>query len=118
MARGGVENTRLEAKTKDSPFKDRLSRGQGQECLRPRPRTKDTGASLLKKKKKEKGLQTNFSGELQKKVFKNFFHAIYKILTINQSIVYFVAITTQFQLISSRKSKNKRLVKKQLENFR
>ena len=29
----------------------------------------------------------------------------------------FVAITTQFQLISSRKSKNKRLVKKQLEKI-
>ena len=38
--------------------------------------------------------------------------------SINQSIVYFVATTTQFQLMSSRKSKNKLLVKKQLEKFR
>ena len=34
------------------PFEDRTSRGQGQECSRPRPRTKDTGASVLPKKKK------------------------------------------------------------------
>ena len=31
----------------------------------------------------------------------------------NRNIVYFVATITQFQLISSRKPKNKRLVKKQ-----
>ena len=56
--RGGVEVTRLEAKTKDtkknseakakawdSLSEDRPSRGQGQECSR----TKDTGASVLKK---------------------------------------------------------------------
>ena len=37
-----------EAKAKDSPSEDKPSRGQGQECSRPRPRTKDTGASVLK----------------------------------------------------------------------
>ena len=69
--RGGVENTRLEAeakdtkknprpRAKDSLSEDRPSRGQGQECSRPRPRTKDTGASVLQKKK----------------MFKNFFQAI------------------------------------------
>ena len=44
---GGVENTRLEAKTrtqkkseaKDSPSEDRHTRGQRQESSRPRPRT-------------------------------------------------------------------------------
>ena len=46
-----------EAKAKDSLFEDRPSRGQGQECSRPRPRTKDTGASVLQKKK---GLQKFF----------------------------------------------------------
>ena len=54
--RGGVEDIRLEAKTKDtkkseakdSLSEDRPSRGQGQECSRPR--TKDTGASVLQKK--------------------------------------------------------------------
>ena len=41
---------------------DRPSRGQGQECSRSRPRTKDTAASVLQKKK---GLQKTFSGNLQ-----------------------------------------------------
>ena len=72
VSRGGVENTRLEAKAKDtkksevkakdSPSENRPSRGQGQECSRPRLRTKDTSASVLKKKK---GLQKFFSGDLQ-----------------------------------------------------
>ena len=60
-ARGGVEDTRLEAKAKDtkkSEAKDSLSegrpsRGQGQECSRPRPRTKDTAARVLQKKKRK-----------------------------------------------------------------
>ena len=68
--RGGVEDTRLEAKAKDSLSEDRHSRGQGQECSRPRPRTKDSSASALQKKK---GLHKNFSGDLHKKRFpKNF----------------------------------------------
>ena len=64
-SRGGVEDTRLEAKAKakdtkkseakakakDSLSEDRPSRGQGQECSRPRPRTKDTAASVFQKKK-------------------------------------------------------------------
>ena len=75
--RGGVEDTRLEAKAKDtkrseakdSLSEDRHSRGQGQECSRPR--TKDTSASALQKKK---GLHKNFSGDLHKKTFsKKFF---------------------------------------------
>ena len=80
MIRGGVEDTRLEAKAKakdtkkseakakakDSLSEDRHSRGQGQECSRPRPRTKDTKRKCSPKKKK-KGLHKNFSGDLQKK---------------------------------------------------
>ena len=62
VVRGGVEDTRLEAKAKDSLSEDRTSRGQGQECSRPRPRTKDTGASVLQKKKN--GLQNFFSGDI------------------------------------------------------
>ena len=68
--RGGVEDTRLEAKAKDtkkseakakdSLSEDRTSQGQGQECSRPR--TEGTGASVLKKKK---GLQKYFSGDIQ-----------------------------------------------------
>ena len=51
MSRGGVENTRLEAKAKDSTSEDRPSLGYGQECSRSRPRTKDTGLHVLQKKK-------------------------------------------------------------------
>ena len=68
--RGGVEaqgsrprprtQKKSEAKAKDSPSEDRPSRGQGQECSKPRPRTKDTGASVLQKK----SLQNFFSGDL------------------------------------------------------
>ena len=43
MNRGGVEDTRLEAKAKDT----KKIRGQGQECSRPR-----TQAQVLSKKKK------------------------------------------------------------------
>ena len=68
MTRGGVEDTRLEAK--DSLSEDRHSRGQGQECSRPRPRTKDTSASALQKKK---GLHKNFSSDLHKKTFSKIF---------------------------------------------
>ena len=57
-----------EAKAKDSISENRHSRGQGQECSRPR--TKDTCASALQKKK---GLPKNFSSDLHKKRFpKNF----------------------------------------------
>ena len=66
-SRIGVKDTRLEVKdTKKNPRPrtafpmDRTSRGQGQECSRPKPRTEDTGASVLQKKK----------------VFKNIFQAI------------------------------------------
>ena len=58
FTRGGFEDTRLEAKAKDtkkseakdSLSEDKPSRGQEQECSRPRPRTKDTAASVLQKK--------------------------------------------------------------------
>ena len=69
--RGGVEDTRLEAKAKDtkkseakakdSLSEDRASQGQRQECSRPRPRTKDIGASVLQKQ----SLKNFFSGDLQ-----------------------------------------------------
>ena len=67
-SRGGVEDTRLEAKAKDTKefeAKDRPSRGQGQG-------PKDTDASVLQKKKVFKNL---FQAILKKKVFKNFFQA-------------------------------------------
>ena len=55
MFRGGVEDTRLEAKVKDT----KKFRGQGQGHRR--------------KCSPKKGLQNFFSGDLKKKVFKNFF---------------------------------------------
>ena len=74
FARGGVEDTRLEAKAKDTkkirgqgqgqPFRGQTLSRPRQECSRPRPRTK----------KKKKGLHKNFSGDLHKKTFsKKFF---------------------------------------------
>ena len=79
FTRGGVEDTWLEAKAKNSSSEDRHSRGQGQECSRPssRPRTKDTNTSVQKKgKKRIKVFKTIFeaiSKENEEKVLKNFF---------------------------------------------
>ena len=61
--RGGVEDTRLEAKAKDTKkpeakdriFEDRPSRGQGQYCSRPR--TQRASALQTKNKKNKKGLR-------------------------------------------------------------
>ena len=80
--RGGVEDTRLEAKAKDTKKIRGQGQGQpfrGQTLSRPRPRTEDTSASALQKKKKD--LHKNFSGDLQKKkkkkkVFTKSFQAI------------------------------------------
>ena len=66
FSRGGVKDTRLEAKD------TKKFRGQCQEQTLLRPRTKDTGPSVLKKNKKglqifvsrEKGLQIFFSANL------------------------------------------------------
>ena len=52
VIRGEVEDARLEAKAKDT----KKFRGQGQGQTLSRPRTKDTGASVLQKK----GLQKYF----------------------------------------------------------
>ena len=54
--------TQKKSEAKDSLSEDRHFRGQGQECSRPR--TKDTSASVLQKKKK--GLHKNFSGDSKK----------------------------------------------------
>ena len=75
LIRGGVEDTKLEAKdtkksqakAKDSASENRPSRGQG-------PRLPAQVFSKIKK-----GLQNNFSGDLQKRPSKIFFQAINKI---------------------------------------
>ena len=71
---------------------DRPYRGQGQECSRPRPRTKDTAVSVLKKKK----------------VFKKVFQAIsvarifdwvglnHKSHAITSSKIYLLALNQDF----------------------
>ena len=96
MSRGGVEDTRLEAKAKntkkkseakakDNLFEDRHCRGQGQECSRPRPRTKDTSTSALKKKKRSS--QKFFKRSPRKNVFQKIFQALHKILTIQKIVL-------------------------------
>ena len=52
VIRGEVEGTRLEAKAKDT--KKFRGQGEGQTFSRPRPRTKDTGASVLQKERSSK----------------------------------------------------------------
>ena len=59
-----------EAKAKDSPSEDRPSRGQGQECSRPRPR-----------------LRTQAQVFSRKKVFQKIFQALHKILTIQKIVL-------------------------------
>ena len=87
--RGGVEDTRLEAKAKAKDTKKIRGQGQGQgqpfrgQTL-SRPRTgmleakaKDQGhkAQVLFKKKKKKGLHKNFLGDLHEKTLsKKFFN--------------------------------------------
>ena len=105
--RGGVEDTRLEAKAKDtkkseakdSLSEDRRSRGQGQECEQGHKRK-----CSPKKKKKKKGLHKNFSGDLpkkkkksssqkffkrspQKNAFQKIFQALHKILIIQKILL-------------------------------
>ena len=116
-ARGGVEDTRLEAKAKAKDTKKIRGQGQGQPFrgqTLSRPRTgmleakaKDQGHKaqvLSKKKKKKKGLHKNFSGDLQKKkkkrssqkffkrsplknVFQTIFQALHKILTFQKIVL-------------------------------
>ena len=86
VIRGGVEDTRLEAKAKAKDTKKIRGQGQGQPFrgqTLSRPRTgmleakaKDQGhkAQVLSKKKKKKGLHKNFSGDLQKKKKKKGLH--------------------------------------------
>ena len=98
ITRGGVEDTRLEAKD----TKKIRGQGQGQPFrgqTLSRPRTgmlKDTSASALQKQTK-KGHHKNFSGDLKKKiffkrspqknVFQEIFQALHKILTIQKIVL-------------------------------
>ena len=115
-SRGGVEDTRLEAKAKDTKknprprtafprtdtleAKDRNARGQGQgprtqaQVLSKKKKKglhKNFSGDLQKKKKKKKkkeGVHKNFSSDLHKKTFsKKFFQALRKILTIQKIVL-------------------------------
>ena len=89
VTRGGVEDTRLEAKAKAKDTKKIRGQGQGQPfrgqtLSRPRTRmleakAKDQGhkAQVLSKKKK-KGFHKNFSGDLKKKKKKTFSKKFFK----------------------------------------
>ena len=88
IIRGGVEDTRLEAKAKDTKKIRGQGQGQpfrGQTLSRPRTgmleaKAKDQGhkaqvLSKKKKKKKKEGLHKNFSSDLHYKTFsKKFFN--------------------------------------------
>ena len=84
-----------EAKAKDNLSEDRHSRGQGRECSRPR--TKDTSASALQKKRssqkffrqspKKRSSQKIFKRSLRKNVFQKNFQALHKILTIQKILL-------------------------------
>ena len=76
------DSKKSEAKAMDSPSKDRTSRGQEQQCSRPR--TKDTSASVLQKKK---NCSQNFQEISRKNVSKNFFHALHKTLPIQKIVL-------------------------------
>ena len=73
-------------KAKDSLSEGRNSRGQVQDCSRPRPRTKDTSASALQKKKTSS--QKFFKRSPQKHVFQKNFQALHKILTIQKIVLF------------------------------
>ena len=110
---GGIENTRLEAKAKDSSLEDRPPHGKRQECSRPRqePRTqaqvfskKRSTKFFFKKKvifqtiskRRKKGSSKIFLGDFQKrktkKVFAKFsarFLAFSnKILTVQKIVLF------------------------------
>ena len=94
-SRGGVEDTRLEAKAKDT----KKIRGQGQEQpfrgqTLSRPRTgileaKDQGhkRKCSPKKKKKRSSQKFFKRSPQKNVFQKIFQALHKILTIQKILL-------------------------------
>ena len=106
--RGGVEDTRLEAKAKvkdtkkseakakDSLSEDRHSRGKDRNARGQGPRTQ---AQVLSKKKrssqkffrrspqKKRSLQKFFKRSPQKNVFQKIFQALHKILTIQKIVL-------------------------------
>ena len=97
--RGGVEDTRLEAKAKAKDTKKIRGQGQGQEQpfrgqTLSRPRTgmleaKDQGhkAQVLSKKKKKRSSQKFFKRSSLKNVFQKIFQALHKISTFQKIVL-------------------------------
>ena len=89
ITRGGVEDTRLEAKAKAKDTKKIRGQGQGQPFrgqTLSRPRTgmleaKDQGHKAQVLSKKKKGLHKNFSSDLQKKKKKKVFTKIFQAIS-------------------------------------
>ena len=82
IIRVGVEDTRLEAKDTKKIRGQRQGQGQPfREQTLSRPRTKDTSARALQKKRSS---QKFFRRSPQKNVFQKFFQALHKILTIQK----------------------------------
>ena len=92
---GGVEDTRLEAKAKDT--KKIQGQGQGQPFRRQtlsRPRTgmleakaKDQGYKRKCSPKKKRSLQKFFRRSPRKNVFQKIFQALHRILTIQKIVL-------------------------------
>ena len=93
-ARGGVEDTRLEAKAKDTTKIRGQGQGQpfrGQTLSRPRTgmlEAKDQGHKRkCSQKKKKRSSQKFFKRSSQKNVFQKNFQALHKILTIQKILL-------------------------------
>ena len=98
-ARGGVEDTRLEAKAKAKDAKKIRGQGQGQPFrgqTLSRPRTgmlaakaKDQGhkRKCSQKKKRKRSSQKFFKQSPQKNAFQKIFPALHKILTIQKIVL-------------------------------
>ena len=95
--RGGVEDTKLEAKAKDT--KKIRGQGRGQTLSRPRTgmleaKAKEQGHKRkCSPKKKKKGLHKNFSSDFFHKIFQ----ALHKILTIQKIVLSSSRVQANFR---------------------
>ena len=116
-ARGGVEDSRLEAKAKDTKKIRGQGQGQpfrGQTLSRPRTgmleaKAKDQGHKRKCSPKKKKGLHKNFLSDLQKKkVFTKIFQAIStkKVFQKNFQVLHKILTIQKILLSSSRGQAN------------
>ena len=93
---GSRPRTQKKSEAKDSLSEDRHSRGQGQECSRPRTqaqvlskkkkRSSQTFFRRSPKKKKKKRSSQKFFKRSRKNVFQKIFQALHKILTIQKIV--------------------------------